>query len=355
MDTLTHALSGALLARATCRKETCSPELSPARRTWIVFWASAFPDSDAVVGFLGPEAYLSMHRGVTHSFLMLPIWALVLAASFAWIYRNKGLALKRDWRILALLCAMGLGIHISFDLLNSYGTQILAPFSHWAPGLDLTFVIDLWFTGTLIVALIWSIFAASPLPARLGFLVLLGYLGGQLWFNQQAIAIGKEYAAAPQLRGFEVRALPQPASPLRWKIVVSDGDEHHWAYVDFGKDDEAAGEKDDAEGFFAELARGYQTPDSLVWKQLPRIDPTHRQAETAWNADEFRAFREFAVYPAWMGQSNEAAYGNCEWFSDLRFGLAGARSSFTYGLCHQRGQTEFVKLPRRAVSPWRDS
>jgi inner membrane protein len=41
--------------------------------------ACAAPDLDFVIGFLGPVAYLQFHRGVTHSLLMLPLWALVLA------------------------------------------------------------------------------------------------------------------------------------------------------------------------------------------------------------------------------------------------------------------------------------
>jgi inner membrane protein len=72
MDTLTHALSGALLARATTGIE--KPALPLGRRIGIGFMVAAFPDIDVVATWISPLAYLYHHRGVTHSLLMLPLW-----------------------------------------------------------------------------------------------------------------------------------------------------------------------------------------------------------------------------------------------------------------------------------------
>ena len=77
MDTLTHALSGALLARATSPKD--APPRSLPRRIAAGFFSAAFPDSDIVVSLIGPVAYLENHRGVTHSVLLLPLWAFLIA------------------------------------------------------------------------------------------------------------------------------------------------------------------------------------------------------------------------------------------------------------------------------------
>ena len=77
MDTLTHALSGALLARATAPRD--QPPLSIPRRVAAGFFACAAPDLDFVIGFIGPVEYLFHHRGVTHSLLLLPLWSVCSA------------------------------------------------------------------------------------------------------------------------------------------------------------------------------------------------------------------------------------------------------------------------------------
>ena len=78
MDTLTHALSGALLARATEPKRPRPDQLPRRTRMWIGFIAAAFPDSDFVTRFIDPLTYLTTHRGITHSVIMLPLWSLLL-------------------------------------------------------------------------------------------------------------------------------------------------------------------------------------------------------------------------------------------------------------------------------------
>src|SRR5689334_11517634 len=74
MDTLTHALSGALLGRAVSNKNI-------PRRVAAGFFACAAPDLDFVISFAGPVEYLLNHRGVTHSLILLPAWALL----YSWI------------------------------------------------------------------------------------------------------------------------------------------------------------------------------------------------------------------------------------------------------------------------------
>src|ERR1043166_8610020 len=113
MDTLTHALSGALLARAT------APALQPGagvglrNRMGAGFLAAAFPDADIVLSPLSPLAYLWQHRGVTHSFLLLPLWAVLLALIFAWMSRARV-----GWTAYFGVCALGIAAHILGDHLH---------------------------------------------------------------------------------------------------------------------------------------------------------------------------------------------------------------------------------------------
>ena len=80
-DRHTHArpLRGA--ARDARPRPKDAPPRSMPRRVAAGFLACAAPDLDFVIGFVGPVEYLLSHRGVTHSLILLPLWALL----FSWI------------------------------------------------------------------------------------------------------------------------------------------------------------------------------------------------------------------------------------------------------------------------------
>src|SRR5262249_16238252 len=148
-DTLTHGLSGALLARATAPKADDPQALPLRRRLFIGFLAAMAPDLDFVVSYLGPIGYLEQHRGLTHSLILLPLWAFLLAKLCSLVWRRD-----RPWKAYFGILAMGIGLHIAGDLITSYGTMIFAPFSNTRYGIGTTFIIDLWFTGILLAGLV---------------------------------------------------------------------------------------------------------------------------------------------------------------------------------------------------------
>jgi len=66
VDPLTHAISGAALARAFPKKT-----LPPKQLILIILLAMA-PDCDIVLRLISDPVYLQHHRSLTHSLLMLP-------------------------------------------------------------------------------------------------------------------------------------------------------------------------------------------------------------------------------------------------------------------------------------------
>ncbi|MGZ5428403.1 MAG: metal-dependent hydrolase, partial [Thermoanaerobaculia bacterium] len=78
MDTLTHGLAGALLARTlpSTGDETLDRTLAR-REAWVGFAAAMFPDADVFVSPFSAEFYITQHRALTHSFVALPVWIVL--------------------------------------------------------------------------------------------------------------------------------------------------------------------------------------------------------------------------------------------------------------------------------------
>ncbi len=331
MDTITHALSGAVLARATFKHGQPQQTLSLRARTIVGFVAAAFPDSDFVLRFIDPLLYLNLHRGVTHSIIMLPVWALLLAGLFALLSRKK-----YTWRDMFPVCAIGIGIHICGDVITSFGTMILAPLSYMRFELPTTFIIDPIFSGILLLGLVVAIVTKSRIPARISMTTLLMYIVFQGMLHMQALDIGKKYIAATKLEDATVHALPQPLSPFNWKLVIRNGDRYRVSYLKLFSDTIPAQPQTNA-GFLETIASAYYPADKLEWIKHARYgNEKHIShfARQAWQHASLKDFREFALYPALYHYSNSKTE-SCAWFMDLRFMLKGRQAPFRFGMCRR--------------------
>ena len=157
MDILTHALSGALLARATAANKVGTRDLSLRARIAAGAFAAVSPDVDIVLRALDTLAYLNLHQGYTHSPVLLPLWALVLSVLFSLITRRR-----YGWHAFYGVAALGIAIHIAGDLITAYGTMLFAPFSDLRFSVPFAYLIDPYFTAILVAALL----AAMVFPAR---------------------------------------------------------------------------------------------------------------------------------------------------------------------------------------------
>ena len=341
MDTLTHALSGALLARASAPQP--SPQTLPVgRRALIGALAASFPDLDFVTGYVSPIFYLQHHRGVTHSLLLLPLWALLIAwlCSLAW-------RRDRNWRAYFGVAAMGVGLHILGDLITSYGTIVFAPFSDARYAWDTTFIIDLWFSGILLAGLLasWA-WRRSRVPAVAGLALLVTYVGWQATLQHEAVEFGRGYAVAAGLRGGRVTALPRPPSPLNWMVIVEEGERLDYAMVRLVQGEAPPPVPDDA-GFIARLSAPYLPLNHAIWVTTRRFGANPQDASlarSAWQQPEFAFFRWFAAHPVLyrFDHGGRGTADGCAWFQDLRFFTPGrAGIPFRYGLC------------REDAGPWR--
>jgi inner membrane protein len=326
VDTLTHALSGALVARASARPD--APPRSVPRRVAAGFLAAAFPDLDFVIAFLGPVQYLLNHRGVTHSLLMLPLWALAVSWLLAKLLREPG-----GWRAFYGISALAIGAHIAGDVITSFGTMILAPVSDWRTGIGTTFIIDLWFSGIILAGLAGSLaWRRTRVPALAASVALVGYVGLQGVLKWQAIEFGERYAAAQGLAGATVSAQARPVSPFNWTVFVADDLRYRTAHINLVRSAPRVAAPD--AGLIARLDAAYLPLDAARWEMRSRYGDTpevRALAREAWESPGLAFFRWFAEAPAFDGVTEGST---CVWFVDLRFLTLGRETlPFRYGAC----------------------
>src|SRR5712692_8353056 len=287
MDTITHGIAGALIGKAVFRGEDmfASHQMNRGRIiTWSLMLGAIFPDSDVIRDFFSSDKLLivTWHRSITHSLILLPIWALLLAAI------TRAFASRQKWEApsfvaLAGIYAVGILSHILLDLVTTFGTMIWSPLEWLRPAWDLIFIVDFTLTAIFLVPQLlawvyaqpekvnrravgmWLVFLPAPffiariggiagapisdrvvlsamvvfvllflLPARFGwgvkirhdtwnragFAVALLYVACALYAHHVALARIQKFAELDNLQVESIGALPLPPSLWRWDGLV---------------------------------------------------------------------------------------------------------------------------------------
>jgi membrane-bound metal-dependent hydrolase YbcI (DUF457 family) len=347
MDTLTHGLAGALLARALPSTGDEAFDRALARReAWVGFAAAMLPDADVLVSPFSADFYITQHRALTHSFVMLPAWVVLLTAAFSFRLSSRlgppGAPARRT-AILRLAAAVTLGLvsHILMDWITSWGTMFLAPLSRVRFTLDWSFILDASLSGLLALGLVgvWAVsrrsFARSRVAARAALLAATAYVG--LCAARHAEALRLVEALAPV--ALKRAAIPQIGSPDRWLLLSDDGSSVTATFVDLGKRGWEGAPSPDADqlartGFrsgilnlFRHLGGVYRSRDDLQPRVIVKTNGpfARRTLETGITG----VFGLFARFPAARESVRD---GNVEvLLRDVRFGyLSNEVDPFTY-------------------------
>jgi inner membrane protein len=346
VDTLTHGLAGALCGRALPSTGDEGLDLKLRRReAWTGLVAAMFPDGDALLSPFSADFYITHHRGLTHSFLMMPLWAVLLAVVAAFLPRPpedvpRGLLLKR------LAAAAGLGVlsHILLDWITSWGTMFFAPVSWARFSLDWVFIIDFILSGLLILGLILtrvasrSADARGRLAARASLAAACAYVAFCALRHSDAMALQSRVLPGS---ASERAAVPQPLSPDRWLLLADDGANISMAFVDVGRSGPDGGpplSNEALEGIdfsrkglaktIALLPRLYRSPDDPVRRVVPKSDgPLAARTLTNGSAGLFGRFARFPL----AREEHETGGGTMVLLRDARFGHLSSRvDPFTY-------------------------
>lgn len=218
MDNLTHSLTGALAAKLLETKAQPEAETGQRRAVfWLFVLCANLPDLDIFLGLFGDPIFSTRHhRGLTHSVLFAPVLAVLPALLWHRFSKVKKLA------PLYLFSVLGIWIHIAFDVITSYGTRLLLPFSQTRFALDWMFIIDPFFTLPLAVLLGLGRFLSKQRKAFVlaAAIFVCGYLALELVCSRLAHGRAQEALAREGIRARNVSILPQPLSVFKWKALA---------------------------------------------------------------------------------------------------------------------------------------
>jgi inner membrane protein len=180
-----------------------SPRAMPA-----MIIAANLPDIDSfVAGTIGCEP-IAAHRGFTHGIgglVTMPFLAVAIIWLWEKLQPGKEGSLKFGGLLLA--CFLAVLSHPLLDLMNTYGTRVLEPFSHRWFYADTLFIVDPWIWVMLILGLEMSWHAERlgkdwRRPAAWGFTAMLLYIGLNAAISARAVALTRplvERVAQPRM------------------------------------------------------------------------------------------------------------------------------------------------------------
>ena len=248
MEPITHFFTGACMGRAGLNRKT-------AYATLAATLAAEAADLDVFLSLRGPVEGLKHHRGITHTFIAVPVVAGVIVGAVwllhRWSEKRRQGRLGRmklipgeplpprleahvvHWGWLYLTCVIAALSHLLLDWTNNYGLRPFFPFNpRWYAG-SFMFIAEPVVWGLFFLALVmpwllgltdreigarrvkfrgrgWAIFALGGMAALWAWRWTEHGQAGALLDNTQV-------ASAPVTR---MAIEPYPMNPFRWHAIL---------------------------------------------------------------------------------------------------------------------------------------
>jgi len=277
--------------------------------------AAEAPDLDVLAAIRGRVFGFAHHRGFTHSFLGVPIDAVVVVGFVYLIWRLRGRKtrdpnLPARWGLLFLYaCLAGLS-HILLDFTNNYGVRPFWPFSEKWYSWDIVFIVEpvmllLLFLGLVTPALFSlidkeiGVRRRGPRGRLAATLALLGVAA--MWVvrdyeHRRAVNVleARTYDGADPVR---VSAYPVMINPFHWHGVVETSTLFALAPVD-------------------SLTPEVDPDDQMEIRYKPEETPVTLAAKRSYAG---RVFLDWAQYPIAETETLPESRGYIVYFQDLRY------------------------------------
>ena len=218
----THALLG--LTTYTAMNKEQMPARTKAALLTAAVVGSVIPDIDVVVRYteIGQLYYQMWHRGITHSLIAIPIWALLIAVLASLLFRVQA-ERKRLFRIALLTVSM----HIFTDCLNPWGTGLFEPFSTYRVTFGVISYNDFVMLALLVLGVIATLLLRRMRWAhRISHWIWAAVI---LHVCIQAVMAGV-IVAEERRAGYEQVMLAPNATPWQYNVVARSGDRFDISY-----------------------------------------------------------------------------------------------------------------------------
>ncbi len=212
MDPITHAASGALFASVIKER--------PATKWFLPLAAltAASPDIDVIFAH-APLDFLLLHRGITHAFAAVPFMALLISLCMYPLWNKKtphAFSLGKTYLFAACL----LLLHIWLDVVTTYGTLALLPFSEYRVRLNGVFIIDILVTLPIFAAIYWG--QKQKKWAVLGLIWIFIYPSACVFWRMhlEDTALARLTNAGQNIE--KIAVLPDAFAPLYWRLIYEN-------------------------------------------------------------------------------------------------------------------------------------
>ena len=236
MEPVTHFLTGACIGRAGLNRKTRYATLA-------AVLAAEAADIDILWGFAGPVEELKHHRGISHTFIAVPVVAAAVTGAI-WLYHrwrmrkpaqtaSRTCVVEVRWLWVYLTALIAALSHLLLDWTNNYGLRPFYPFNpRWYAG-SFVFIAEpvLWALLLAAVIMPWLLgLADREIGARRvqfrgqgwAIFALCGMVALWCWRwteHAQALAMlnNTQTTSVPATR---MAAEPYPVNPWRWHAIL---------------------------------------------------------------------------------------------------------------------------------------
>ncbi len=241
MEPVTHILTGVVLARAGFNRKA-------RYATAAMAVAAELPDVDTLWGLGGPVVGFEHHRGITHTFVGVPVEAAVIvAACWAW-HRSRNKQAEAgsapvSWGWLYGAGLVALLSHLLLDWTNNYGLRPLFPFdARWFAG-SFVFIFEpvmfALLVGALVMPWLFGLVSSEVGERRAKFVgrgwALAALAGVAALYGLRYVEHGNAIRIATvedEGNSSRVFASPHPGNPFAWAVVSEQPETYRLGAVD---------------------------------------------------------------------------------------------------------------------------
>lgn len=248
------------------------------------------PDLDIIAHVKGRLNYLLKHRGASHSLIALSGMAFGLSTALYIAFPMT------SWRTIFIWTLLGTMSHGIMDLLNSFGAELLWPFSRKKFTVDMIMLTDPIVLCSFLGSFIFSLKTPDleQLSSLIAFLISASYLGYR--YLERIITRDQLMKTYYLDIKDQVKVLPAMYHPFAWNFILYQGD-----LVRFG------------------IVRNRT---STICRVLPKFDEDNPSVSNALEGNLAELFNQLTPYYHVVAHRSEAEECIVE-FLDLRYWAKG--------------------------------